>query len=109
MTSEELADFLRGEQKMKDVTSDFCREVIETYEPSESKLAGLLSHDGTCVQRTAARCQFTRACWRRTGCVSQLLASPGRGSDVCVKSALLGECAALALPHRQRVCGLSMQ
>ena len=46
MTSEELADFLRGEQKMKEVSSDFCREVIETYEPSESKLAGLLSHDG---------------------------------------------------------------
>ncbi|XP_043205255.1 1-phosphatidylinositol 4,5-bisphosphate phosphodiesterase eta-2-like isoform X23 [Amphibalanus amphitrite] len=45
MTSEELADFLRGEQKMN-VTSDFCREMIETYEPSESKLAGLLSHDG---------------------------------------------------------------
>ncbi|XP_037088123.1 1-phosphatidylinositol 4,5-bisphosphate phosphodiesterase eta-2-like isoform X2 [Pollicipes pollicipes] len=46
MTTEELADFLRGEQKMKDVSSDFCREVIETYEPSESKYQGLLSLDG---------------------------------------------------------------
>ena len=56
MTSEELADFLRGEQKLKDVTSDFCREVIETYEPSESKLAGLLSHDGGYAVTVATSC-----------------------------------------------------
>ncbi|KAM6960546.1 LOW QUALITY PROTEIN: 1-phosphatidylinositol 4,5-bisphosphate phosphodiesterase eta-1 [Aplochiton taeniatus] len=47
LTAEELANFLRNEQKMANVTPEYCLDVIDKFEPSEeNKQKGVLGIEG---------------------------------------------------------------